>query len=189
LTTKDTETLLSFYRNGSQNAALSKASKRLCNLSGAPGIPHRCPANAKTGQAYRVGDLELASRLSFFLWSNIPDDELINLAGQGELKDPRVLEQQVRRMLADPRSQELVKNFAGQWLGLRTLQSQTPEGTVYPDFDDNLRQAMRTETQMFFESIMREDRSSSICSPPTTRSSMSASRLITEYFTDHSSGA
>src|SRR5439155_97458 len=84
---------------------------------------------------------------------------LSTLAGQGKLRDPKVLEQQVRRMLADPRSQELVKNFAGQWLGLRTLQSQTPEGTVYPDFDDNLRQAMRTEAEMFFESILREDRS------------------------------
>src|SRR2546428_12406293 len=93
------------------------------------------------------------------LWSNVPDDELVNVASQGKLKDPKVLEQQVRRMIADPRSQELVKNFAGQWLGLRTLQSQTPEGTVYPDFDDNLRQAMRTEAEMFFESILREDRS------------------------------
>src|SRR4030095_7359316 len=106
-----------------------------------------------------ISDLELASRLSFFLWSNIPDDELINLAAAGKLRDPKTLEQQVRRMLADPRSHELVKNFAGQWLGLRTLQSQTPEGTIFPDFDDNLRQAMRTEAEMFFESIVREDRS------------------------------
>src|SRR5262249_1576284 len=89
----------------------------------------------------------------------VPDDELINLASQGKLKDAKVVEQQVRRMLADARSQELVKNFAGQWLGLRTLQSQTPEGTIFPDFDDNLRQAMRTEAEMFFESIVREDRS------------------------------
>src|SRR2546428_12103247 len=92
------------------------------------------------------------------LWSNVPDDELVNVASQGKLKDPKVLEQQLRRMLADRRSQEFVKNFAGQWLGLRTLQNQTPEGTFYPDFDDNLRQAMRTETEMFFESILRENR-------------------------------
>ena len=117
------------------------------------------PADVKPGEAYRISDLELASRLSFFLWSTVPDDELINLAAQGKLKDPDVLEQQVRRMLADPRSHELVKNFAGQWLDLRTLQSQTPEGIIYPDFDDNLRQALRTEAEMFFESIMREDRS------------------------------
>src|SRR5262249_59157452 len=117
------------------------------------------PADVKAGEAYRISDLELASRLSFFLWSTIPDEELINIAGQGKLKDPRVLEQQVRRMLADSRSQELVKTFAGQWLGLRTLQSSTPEGTIYPDFDDNLRQAMRTEAEMFFDGIIREDRS------------------------------
>src|SRR5262249_38550056 len=116
------------------------------------------PAGMKPGQAYHLSNLELASRLSFFLWSNGPDEELITLAAQGKLKDPIVLEKQVRRMLPDPRSYELAKNFAGQWLGLRTLQSQTPEGTIFPDFDDNLRQAMRTETEMFFRSIMTEDR-------------------------------
>src|SRR5262249_60194950 len=113
----------------------------------------------KAGDAYRVPDLELASRLSFFLWSTGPDDELIDLAAQGKLKDPSVLENQVRRMLRDPRSQELVKNFAGQWLELRTMQSSTPEGVIYPDFDDNLRQAMRAEAEMFFDSMLREDRS------------------------------
>src|SRR2546427_2253581 len=117
------------------------------------------PAGAKPGEAYRVSDLELASRLSFFLWSNLPDEELINIAAQGKLKDANVLQQQVGRMLRDQRSHEFVKNFAGQWLGLRTLQNETPEGTIYPDFDDNLRQAMRTETEMFFDSILREGRS------------------------------
>ncbi len=117
------------------------------------------PASVKPGQAYRISDLELASRLSFFLWSSGPDDELLTLASQKKLHEPAVLEQQVRRMLADPRSHELVKNFAGQWLQFRTLQSSTPEGVIYPDFDDNLRQAFRTEAEMFFESIMREDRS------------------------------
>ena len=107
----------------------------------------------------KISDLELASPLSFFLWSNLPDEELINVAAQGKLKDPNVLQQQVGRMLRDQRSHELVKNFAGQWLGLRTLQNETPEGTIYPDFDDNLRQAMRTETEMFFDSILREGRS------------------------------
>ena len=117
------------------------------------------PANVKPGQAYRISDLELASRLAFFFWSSGPDDELIQLAAQGKLRDSGVLEQQVRRMLADQRTHELVKNFAGQWLQLRVMQSSTPEGIDYPDFDDNLRQAFRTEAEMFFESIVREDRS------------------------------
>ena len=163
LTNADIETLTSFYRNGSQKGGFEQGIESgLQFILAHPEFVFRtenAPAAVKPGEAYRISDLELASRLSFFLWSNIPDDELVNVASQGKLKDPKVLEQQVRRMLADPRSQEFVKNFAGQWLGLRTLQSNTPEGTIYPDFDDNLRQAMRTETEMFFESIMREDRS------------------------------
>src|SRR5205814_5246586 len=104
-------------------------------------------------------DLQLASRLSFFLWSSIPDDELLQAAIRGKLKKPEVLEQQVRRMLADDRSRALVTNFAEQWLYLRNLASTTPDMRVFPDFDDNLRQAFRQETVMFFESILREDRS------------------------------
>jgi len=163
LTDEDTATLLSLYRTGRENGNFEDGIERALQFILAhPEFVFRtetAPASIKPGESYRISDLELASRLSFFLWSNGPDDELINLAGQGKLKDPKVLEQQVRRMLADPRSQELVKNFAGQWLGLRTLQSQTPEGTIYPDFDDNLRHAMRTEAEMFFESILGEDRS------------------------------
>ena len=113
---------------------------------------------AKTGETYRISNVELASRLSFFLWSSIPDDELLKMASQGKLKDPAVLEQQVRRMLADPRSKELVNNFAGQWLYLRNLQSVVPALDDFPDFDDNLRQAFRRETEMFFDTIVREDR-------------------------------
>src|SRR5262249_11047524 len=116
------------------------------------------PSNLAAGKAYRISDLELASRLSFFLWSSIPDDELINLATQNRLRNPGVLEQQVRRMLADPRSESLVKNFAGQWLYLRNLPTTAPLQTNYPDWDDNLRQALRIETEKFFESVMREDR-------------------------------
>jgi hypothetical protein len=91
------------------------------------------------------------------LWSSIPDDELLDLAEAGQLSDPQVLEQQTRRMLADPRSRSLVTNFAGQWLYLRNLDSTTPDGRLYPDFDDNLRQAFRRETELLFESVMRED--------------------------------
>ncbi|HSG70583.1 MAG TPA: DUF1592 domain-containing protein, partial [Planctomycetaceae bacterium] len=119
----------------------------------------REPNDIEPGRAYRIGDIELATRLSFFLWSSIPDDELLDLAERGELGDPEVLEQQTLRMLADERSQALVENFAGQWLYLRNLDSTTPDGRLYPDFDDNLRQAFRKETELFFESILREDRS------------------------------
>ena len=109
--------------------------------------------------AYRLTDLELASRLSFFLWSSLPDDELLTVADAGALGDPAVLERQVRRMLADPRSAALVNNFAAQWLLLRNLGSAHPTPSAFPDFDDNLRQAFRRETELFVESIMREDRS------------------------------
>ena len=117
------------------------------------------PAGIPPNTVYRLSDLELASRLSFFLWSSIPDDELLDLAIAGKLKEPAVLERQVRRMLADSRSRTLVTNFASQWLHLRNLASITPDMRLFPDFDDNLRQAFREETELFFESILREDRS------------------------------
>ena len=117
----------------------------------------RDPRNVAPNAAYRVGDVELASRLSFFLWSSIPDDELLGLALGGKLKEPAVLEQQVLRMLADPRAQALVTNFAGQWLYLRNLAAANPDARMFPDFDDNLRQAFRRETELFFESIVKED--------------------------------
>ena len=110
-------------------------------------------------EVYDVSDLELASRLSFFLWSSIPDDELLDLATQGRLKDPVVLETQVRRMLADSRSYALVDNFVGQWLYLRNVPALTPDLYTYPDFNEGLRRAMKRETELFFEGIMREDRS------------------------------
>jgi hypothetical protein len=109
--------------------------------------------------AYRVPELQLASRLSFFLWSSIPDDELLDVAIRGELSQPKVLAKQTRRMLADPRARSLASNFADQWLYLRNLDSLTPDVRLFPDFDDNLRQAFRRETELFFESILREDRS------------------------------
>jgi hypothetical protein len=117
------------------------------------------PAGLAPNTAYRISDLELASRLSFFLWSSIPDDQLLDAAIRGKLRTPAVLDQQVRRMLADERSSALSSNFAEQWLYLRNLASTNPDMRVFPDFDDNLRQAFRRETELFFESILHEDRS------------------------------
>jgi hypothetical protein len=117
------------------------------------------PPGAAPGSVYRVSDVELASRLSFFLWSSMPDDELLGVAERGELSKPAVLEAQVRRMLADPRSEQLVKNFAGQWLYLRNIARIQPDPAVFPSFDENLRQAMAKETELLVESTFREDRS------------------------------
>jgi hypothetical protein len=118
----------------------------------------REPVAVRAGQSYRVTDLELASRLSFFLWSSIPDDELITAAVQGRLNQPTVLAQQVRRMLKDPRSDALVTNFGQQLLYLRNLPATSPDGIYYPNWDDELRHGLRRESELFFESILREDR-------------------------------
>ena len=117
------------------------------------------PDNVAAGSSYRVSDLELASRLSFFIWSSIPDDQLLDVAIKGRLKDPAVLETQVKRMLADERARALGANFAGQWLYLRNLRAKYPIDDVFPDFDDNLRKAMQRETEMLYESVVLEDRS------------------------------
>ncbi|HVZ19648.1 MAG TPA: DUF1592 domain-containing protein [Vicinamibacterales bacterium] len=117
------------------------------------------PPNVARGTPCRVSDLELASRLSFFLWSSIPDDELLKVAEAGKLSDPAVLHAQVRRMLADRRADALVSNFAGQWLYLRNVRTAEPDKNEFPDFDDNLRQSFQRETELFFDSVMREDRS------------------------------
>jgi hypothetical protein len=117
------------------------------------------PAGVAPKTAYRISDTELASRLSFFLWSSIPDEELLKLAIDGKLHQPAVLERQTRRMLADPKSRSLVTNFANQWLFLRELKNANPDVTIFPDFDDNLRQAFQRETEMLFDSVVREDRS------------------------------
>jgi hypothetical protein len=117
------------------------------------------PEGVPAQTAYRITDLQLATRLSFFLWSSIPDDELLTAAANNTLHTPAVLNTQVKRMLADPRSRALIDNFAAQWLHLRNLDSVTPDMRGFPDFDDNLRQAFRRETELFFDSVLREDRS------------------------------
>src|SRR5687767_11832807 len=118
----------------------------------------RTPETVPAGEDYRISDLELASRLSYFLWSSAPDDQLINIAGQGKLREPVVLEQQVKRMLTDLRGEVLIANFAGQWLRLSGLVEITPESTLFPNFTRNLGQSMRREVELLFDSVMREDR-------------------------------
>jgi uncharacterized protein DUF1592/uncharacterized protein DUF1588/uncharacterized protein DUF1587/uncharacterized protein DUF1585/uncharacterized protein DUF1595 len=117
------------------------------------------PANVPSGSAYRVSDLDLASRLSFFLWSSGPDEELLDLAERGRLRDRAVLDRQVARMLADSRTNTLVSNFVGQWLYLRNVEAVLPDPSAFPDFDENLRAALARETELFFGSMLREDRS------------------------------
>ncbi len=158
----DIRPLLEFYRMGRKDGDFDDGIElALRRMLAAPSFIFRAerdPAGVAPGKAYRIGDLELASRLSFFLWSSVPDPELIQIASQGKLRDPAVLTQQVRRMLADSKSDALVKNFADQWLHLRNLKRVSPNPAEFPDFDDTLRQAMQTETEMLFASVMREDR-------------------------------
>ncbi len=161
-TAEDLEGLMGFYQEGRKDGSFEDGIElALRRILASPQFLVRVekePANLVVGQTYRISDLELATRLSFFLWSSIPDDELINLASLGKLSNPTVIEQQVRRMLADPRSEALVNNFAAQWLYLRNLKATSPVATSYPDWDDSLRQAFRRETELLFESVMREDR-------------------------------
>ena len=163
VTDGDVQRLMAFFQSGRAQGGTFDAGVQLAlqRILASPNFVFRAEREqdgAKAGAAYRLTDLELASRLSFFLWSSLPDDQLIDLASQGKLKDPKVLAQQVKRMLADPK-EALVTNFAGQWLYLRNLKNQNPDPFEFPDFDDNLRQAFVNETQMFFESIIHDDRS------------------------------
>jgi len=158
----DQQRIMKIYQEGRSGASFEKGIEAaLVRILAAPRFVFRVerdPANVAPGSAYRLGDVELASRLSFFLWSSVPDDELLRVAEQGKLKDPAMLDAQVRRMLADPKSQAIVDNFAGQWLQLRNVRNVQPNSDLFPDFDDNLRQGLKRETELFFESIMREDR-------------------------------
>jgi hypothetical protein len=159
---RDVKTLIDFFEAGRADTFETGLQFALERLLADPRFLFRIesdPPTAQPGSAYRIPDLELASRLSFFLWSSIPDSELLDAAAKGTLKNPAVLEQQVRRMLADPRSEALVENFAGQWLQLRNLRNVTPDLLMYPNFDENLRAAYQRETELFVDSQMREDRS------------------------------
>ena len=162
VTNADMRRLLSFYQDGREkgfDAGIGEAVKRLLISPAFLFRVERDPAGIAPNTPYRLTDLELASRLSFFLWSSIPDEELVAVAARGTLKDPMVLESQIRRMLADPRAEALVKNFTGQWLFLRNVPATGPNPRTFPDYDEGLRQAFRRETELFFESLLREDRS------------------------------
>src|SRR6188768_1787564 len=158
----DLAPLLSFYRDGRKKGSFDTGVQlALRRLLASPTFIFRIeddPTAVAPGASYRLNDLELASRLSFFLRSSIPDDALLDLAAAGRLRQPAVLEAQVRRMLADPKAAALVENFAGQWLHTRNLQNIAPNTDEFPDFDNDLRDAFREETERFFGSIMREDR-------------------------------
>ncbi len=157
----EVETPLAFYRDArAQGDFESGIGNALTSILVNPQFLFRVERDPDgAARPYRIGGLELATRLSFFLWSSIPDDELLETAIAGRLSDPAELERQARRMLADPRSGNLARNFAGQWLMLRNLDAVSPNPRLYPDFDDNLRQAFRQETELFFDSVLREDRS------------------------------
>ena len=163
VTSRDVTALLSFYeagrREGGFETGIQAALEFLLTDPEFVFRTERAPVDAEPGIAYPIGDLELASRLSFFLWGSIPDDELLDLAVEGRLAQPDVLEQQVRRMLAQPRARStLAQSFAAQWLGLNLLRNALPDPTAFPEFDENLRVAMQRETQLFLESQLRADR-------------------------------
>jgi mono/diheme cytochrome c family protein len=161
VTDEDLKTPMAFYEQGRMDGGFEAGIETaLRKILIAPEFLFRVERDpVSDSSVYRISDIELASRLSFFLWSSIPDDQLLDVAARGKLRDPKVLDQQVRRMLADARSSSLVDNFAGQWLYLRNLAALQPDGRMFTTFDDNLRQAFKQETELFFDSIMRENRS------------------------------
>jgi len=162
VTESDVATLLRFYRIGRQEGTFEQGiQEALARLLVSPQFLFRIerdPAGSQADAVFQISDLELASRLSFFLWSSIPDDELLDVAARGTLREPGVLDTQVRRMLADARATALVTNFGGQWLHLRNLQAVDPDSRAFPEFDDNLRDAFLRETELFLESQIRDDR-------------------------------
>ena len=162
VTDADIQDLLPFYESGRSEAGFDAGIERaLERLLVSPQFLFRVerePPGVATGTAFKVSDIELASRLSFFLWSSIPDDQLLKAAEQGQLSDPAVLDREVRRMLRDKRSRSLVTNFAEQWLFVRDIEAKQPDGLLFPDFDETLRAAMREETTLFLDSVLRNNR-------------------------------
>ena len=162
VTVADIEPLLAFYKTGrdeaGSEAGITEAIQRMLVSPNFLFRVEHDPPNAAPGSVYRISDLDLASRLSFFLWSSMPDDQLLDLAVRGKLKDSEVLQQQLRRMLADSRSDALVSNFGAEWLNLRRLKGMSPDPKLFPDFDENLRDALEQETELFLASMIREDR-------------------------------
>jgi hypothetical protein len=161
---RDLATLMDFFRQGRRDGGSfdSGIDLALRRVLASPKFIFRTehdPAGVAAGAAYRVTEVDLASRLSFFIWSSIPDDELLDAASRGTLGRSAAVERQVRRMLADRKAASLIDNFLGQWLQLRNLKGKQPNSHEFPDFDDNLRQALHTEMELFFASIIREDRS------------------------------
>lgn len=188
ITEDDLATPMEFFRRGRQAGGLGQCGYEAGMQLALTSIlinPHFLlrvetdPPSVAAGEVYPVSDVELASRLSFFLWSSLPDDQLLTLAEQGKLHEPKVLREQARRMLADERSSSLVTNFAAQWLHLRNLESLRPDMRVFPDFDDNLRTAMRQETELLFASVLRDDRS--VLDLITTDTTYLNERLATHY--------
>lgn len=163
VTENDLEGLLGFYQEGRNQGTFETGVRTAVQaMLASPEFVfrfERTPANAAPGKNYRISDLELASRLSYFLWSSAPDEQLITLASQGRLRQPAVLEQQVRRMLADPKSEALSTVFADEWLHLQNLKESNPDLFLFPNFDRTLANSMRRETELLFDHIMRQDRS------------------------------
>jgi mono/diheme cytochrome c family protein len=161
VTPTDLQRLMEFYQAGKKTTFEKGLQTALDRIIASPKFIFRTekdPIGAAAGTVYRISDYELASRLSFFLWSSIPDDQLLQAARLDTLHTPAVLNQQVKRMLADPKSEALIANFAGQWLYLRNLKNFQPNSNEFPDFDDNLRNSLQRETELFFASVVRENR-------------------------------
>jgi len=162
VTDEDVQPLVAIYREGRASRDFDAGVERALEaLLSSPSFLFRAehePSGTRTGAPYRLSDLALASRLSFFLWRSIPDDELLDAASAGRLKTAAGLEQQVRRLLADKRSSRFMKDFSEQWLEIRNVQSKAPDSILFSSFDDSLRKAMLRETELFFESQVREDR-------------------------------
>ncbi|MCY4600284.1 MAG: DUF1592 domain-containing protein [Acidobacteria bacterium] len=162
VTGRDLDVLMPFYEDGRRERDFEFGIER--GLEAILSMPEfllraeRQPAGIAAGEPYRLSDPELASRLSCFLWRSIPDDELLNVAAEGGLSDPSVLDRQVRRMLADPKAVRFMNDFVGQWLQVRNINEQSPDGGLFAQFNDTLRKAMVTETELFFQSQVRDDR-------------------------------